>query len=215
MAQLPASVDGITQDLFEIIEHCAATPHLWESEEAAHRRAAFDLALISVMRNAMLRRSEAAELCWGHIRVHRQPGHVYASLTIPFSKTDKWGAGEACYLPIESLAALQDMARLSGRHPDRPTEPVFGISGRQISNRIQAACAHANLAGRYRGHSPRVGMCLDLFAHNTPLLGILLSGRWRVPSTVLRYLKTLTVADSPIAHVSAQREAGLDAGLLS
>ena len=48
-----------------------------------------------------------------------------------------------------------------------------------MANRIIAACQHAGLPGRFGGHSCRVGMAIDLATYNTPLVGVMQSGRWR------------------------------------
>ena len=50
----------------------------------------------------------------------------------------------------------------SRKRQTKPTDKIFGISERQIANRIQAAAEHAGLEGRFRGHSPRVGMAVQL-----------------------------------------------------
>ena len=47
-------------------------------------RAAFDLALIALMRDCLLRRSEAAAVTWGDIKIERRGlATWYGVLTIP------------------------------------------------------------------------------------------------------------------------------------
>ena len=196
-----AGVDGITRELFEVIELCAFLPAPGEWAEKTARRAAFDLALLSVMRDCMLRRSEAAALRWGDIGVNREPGKVHGVLQIPFSKTDQNGKGEVGYLSLESLAYLQDMAVLNGRDPLNKKELVFGICAKQVANRIAAACRHAGLSGHFSGHSCRVGMAMDLTMNNICLAAIMQAGRWRVPDTVIRYIRLIAVGDGPVAKV--------------
>ena len=116
---VPKGVDGITRELFEMIEAAAPRPMDGEWPDQTRRRAAFDLALISLMRDSLLRRSEAAAVTWGHIKVEHKPGHVYGVLTIPNSKTDQFGNGEVAYIHISTLARLQEMAVACGKDPER------------------------------------------------------------------------------------------------
>ena len=200
---LPAGVDGITRELFDIILASASRPRDGEWAEKTAHRAAFDAALISLMRDCLLRRAEAAAVKWGDIKVEITPGHAYGVLTIPFGKTDQFGNGQVGYIHISTLARLHEMAALRGRDISRPDELVFGIGEKQVSNRIKAACDHAGLLGRFSGHSCRVGMALDLATYNTPLVGIMQSGRWRIPKTVMRYIKSIAAGDNAVAQLHA------------
>ena len=197
----PVSVDGITREYFEMLEAAAWMPRLGEWDGKTARRAAFDVALVSLMRDCLLRRSEAAVVKWGDITVERMPGHVYGVLSIPFSKTDQFGSGAVGYVHIETLARLQEMAVRCGRDPSRDGQLVFGIGEKQVANRIIAACEHAGLPGRFGGHSCRVGMAVDLATHNTPLVGVMQSGRWRIPATVMRYIKSIAAGDGAVARL--------------
>ncbi len=198
---VPKGVDGITRELFEMIEASALRPKDGEWPEHTRSRAAFDLALIALMRDCLLRRSEAAAVTWGHIKVECKPGHVYGVLTIPFGKTDQYGNGEVAYIHISTLVRLQEMAVARGRDPSNPKQSVFGITGGQIARRIKQACEHAGLMGKFAGHSPRVGMAMDLATYNTPLVGIMQSGRWRIPATVMRYIRSIAVGDGAVARL--------------
>ena len=201
----PKGADGITREIFEMIEAAAPRPMDGEWPDQTRRRAAFDLALIALMRDCLLRRSEAAAATWGHIKVERKPGHVYGVLTIPNSKTDRFGNGEVAYIHVSTLARLQEMAVACGKNPNDPKQPVFGISPGQMARRIKKACAHAGLMGKFSGHSPRVGMAIDLASFDTPLVGVMQSGRWRIPSTVMRYIKSMAAGDSAVARMCRRR----------
>ena len=199
--RLPKGADGITRELFEMIEAAAPRPMDGEWPDQTRRRAAFDLALISLMRDSLLRRSEAAAVTWGDIKVERKPGHVYGALTIPNGKTDPYGNGEVAYIHISTLARLQEMAVACGRDPNNPKQLVFDMSPGQMARRIKKACAHAGLMGKFSGHSPRVGMAIDLATYDTPLVGVMQSGRWRIPSTVMRYIRSIAVGDGAVARL--------------
>ena len=203
---VPKGVDGITRELFEMIEVAAPRRMKGEWPDRTKRRAAFDLALIALMRDCLLRRAEAAAVTWGDIKVEWKPGHVYGVLTIPFGKTDQYGKGEVGYIDVSTLARLQQMAVACGKDTTKKNEPVFGnspdgMTAGQMARRIKKACAHAGLMGKFSGHSPRVGMAIDLATYNTPLVGIMQSGRWRIPSTVMRYIRSIAVGDGAVARL--------------
>ena len=155
-------VDGITRELFEIIELYAWRVADGESAEKVARRAAFDLALISLMRDCLLRRSEAAAVRWGDITIERSERGTHGALKIPFSKTDRRGKGEVGFVSIETLALLQDYAVLCGRDPHRLNDTIFGIGEKQVANRIKAACDRAGLGEGSRGIVAGLGWRLTL-----------------------------------------------------
>ena len=62
-----------------------------------------DIALISVMQDALLRRSEAAEVRWKHIATKPDGS---GRLTMPWSKTDQQGEGVVLYLGPPTMKAL-------------------------------------------------------------------------------------------------------------
>ena len=103
--RLPKGADGITRELFELIEAAAPRPMDGEWSERTMRRAAFDVALIALMRDCLLRRSEAAAVTWGDIKVEVTPGHVYGVLSIPHSKVDQAGKGDVVYVHVSTLAS--------------------------------------------------------------------------------------------------------------
>ncbi len=120
-----------------------------------------DIALISVMRDALLRRSEAAEVRWE--RIAPQPDGS-GRLTIPWSKTDQQGEGVVLYLGSPTMKAL---GRIRPRQRqmlerDKDEKGLFGLKAAAISERIAAAALAAGLGEGYSGHSCRVGMAVDL-----------------------------------------------------
>ena len=91
---------ALTAEALAAIRATAAAPRTGptgrtESPEAARIRGAVDVAIASVMRDAMLRRSEAAALEWADVEL-RPDGS--GRLTIRRSKTDQEGEGAVQYL---------------------------------------------------------------------------------------------------------------------
>ena len=129
-----------------------------------------DLVLLSLLRDGLLRRSEAAELRWSDAEFR---GDGAALLHIPQSKTDQEAEGVVLYIGRAAAGALQAI-RPAEESLDR-NGPVFGLSSRQIGRRVQAA----GLGDCFTGHSSRVGMAQDLAATGVELPALMTSGRWK------------------------------------
>ena len=163
-----------------------------ESREASHARGALDVALISVMRDAMLRRAEAAALNWSSIEIQSDcSGRLY----IDRSKTDQSGEGSIAYLSPATMDALSRIPR------NGETDSVFGLSASQICRRIQAAAAAAGLGEGFSGHSPRVGMAIDLTRAGTDLTSLMNAGRWQSPRMPARYVRGETAGHNAVARL--------------
>ena len=153
-----------------------------ESRGRAFKRARVDVALIATMRDGMLRRSEAAALRWADV-AFRADGS--ARVTVRRSKSDQEGEGAVLYIGKAAATALQV---IRPRDAFTGARPIFGIrSGRSVSNRIRAAAKAARLDGNYSGHSPRVGMAVDLAAAGVGLPALQVAGRWASPAMPGRY----------------------------
>ena len=154
-----------------------------EAEKTARRRGAVDIAICSVMRDAMLRRSEAAELRWGDVEF-RSDGS--GRVMVHRSKTDQEGRGVILFIGTDAAESLK---RIQPGDWD-PAARVFGVTtGRSISNRLAAMAKAAGLGDGFSGHSPRVGMATDLVAAGASLAAVQVAGRWksaRMPATYAR-----------------------------
>ena len=127
-----------------------------------------DVALLSVLRDGLLRRSEVAALTWGDVEL-RDNGS--ALLQVRRSKTDPEGV--VLYIgreAAEALRAIRPVVQLLDLNV-----PVFGLSARQIGRRVKAA----GLGERFTGHSGRVGMAQDLVRNGVELLALMSAGRWK------------------------------------
>ncbi len=86
--------EPLTAEVLEKIRDTACIPRKtdrgMERPSNARRRGLVDIALISVMRDALLRRSEAAAVLWKHIATEPDGS---GRLTIPSSKTDQLAEG--------------------------------------------------------------------------------------------------------------------------
>ena len=120
-----------------------------ESADTARRRAALDLAIIGVLADGGLRRSEAAALAWGDVELWADGT---GRLTIQKGKNQAEPATVA--VTAATARALRDI-----RSDDvDPAVPVFGLTGETLANRVRAAARAAGLGDGFTGHSGRIGM---------------------------------------------------------
>ena len=172
----PRQARGLREEGLLAIIDTARMPKVYpsgrtESSRGARWRGAVDIAIVSVMRDALLRRCEAANLRWADVKFRRDGS---SRVVIRRSKTSN--APAVLYVGVRATAALN---RIRPRKA-APGARVFGVQrGRTISLRIAAMCREAGLGEGFSGHSPRVGMTQDLTANGAGLVAIMNAGRWK------------------------------------
>ena len=193
-------VAPIDQDAFDAIIEAAPTRKEHETPHQAANRSAFDKALLSFSIDILARPEITAAAERRHIEQTRNGKHV---LFIPHSKTDQTHQGVYGFLTERTMEFLEEMFA-SRKRQTKPTDKIFGISERQISNRIRAAAEHAGLEGdglnaRFRGHSPRVGMAVQLAIEGRTIAQIKHVGRWKSDTTVMDYIRGIIAERNAIA----------------
>ncbi len=149
-----------------------------------------DMAIVSLMACAGLRRSEVAALDWSH--VEGQPdgsGRVLVNL----SKTDQEGDGAVVAV---TSAAMRDLERWAGLQGQDRNGSVFGLSDRQISRRVAACAKAAGLGDGFSGHSGRVGMAVTMLRKQAPSAAIMRQGRWTSERMISRYGRNETASEA-------------------
>ena len=101
-----------------------------ESAETAQRRAALDLAIIGVLADGGLRRSEAAAMIWGDVELWADGT---GRLTIQRGKNQV----EPTTVAVTSATA-RALREIRPEDTD-PTAPVFGLTGEALANRVRGA----------------------------------------------------------------------------
>ena len=139
-----------------------------------------DQALLLVMRWAMLRPSEAADLRWGDLDKER------GLLCIRRSKTDQEGKGAWFRLPDPCWKALDDLWKYRRGWARLPDSRVFLLAATSVSRRIRLLGILAGMEG-VSGHSLRRGMAVDLVHRGESIPEIMAAGRWKSPEMVARY----------------------------
>jgi len=168
-----------------------------ERPETALARGLQDIAVISLMRDAMLRVSEVADLTWQDIEA---VGDGSGRLLVRRSKTDSEGEGVVLFVSVETMAALDRW-----RSAAQIDSTIFGLRPNQITKRIRQAAMSAGLGKGFSGHSPRVGMAQDLARAGTELTSLMTAGRWRSSSMPARYTRNETAARGAVAQYYASR----------
>ena len=201
----PRQARALTVEGLEAIRRTAHRPRSGptgrtESAAAARRRGDMDIAIASVMRDAMLRRSEACELRWGSM-VLRPDGT--GRVTVRRSKTN--AASVVLYVGPESTEALR---RIRPGNVAR-SQRVFGLrSGQAISNRLAAMARAAGLGEGFSGHSPRVGMARDLTAAGTGLTALMVAGRWKSERMPAHYCRAEKAGRGAVARFYGDQKSG-------
>ena len=139
----------------------------FETAEQAAERGKFDLALVAVLSDGGLRRSEAAALTWGYVQ-HWEDGS--GRITVVRSKTDVEAQGATVAITPAAMQALSAIRPTGGGGGEK----VFGLSESQIARA-------AGLSDRefFSGHSGRVGMARRMAQNGAPTHEIERQGRWK------------------------------------
>ena len=156
-----------------------------------------DIAIASVMRDGLLRRSDAAEAAWEDLT--REPDKS-GRLLVRRSKRDPEGIGMVLFpspQTMEDLDAIRDERAGVG---DR----IFGLSAWQIHRRLRAAAKAAGLGENFSGHSARVGMAQDLAQAGIDLPALMTAGRWSSPTMPARYTRAQLAGRGAVARYYGQ-----------
>lgn len=189
--------DALTAEVLDAIRSTACKPRRGrggrlEGQESARCRGNLDIALISLMRDAMLRVSEAAALTWRDIATETEGT---GRLLIRRSKTDAEGDGSIAFLSSQTMKMLREIKNGRAR-----SDSVFGLRPNQISKRIKQAAQAAGLGDGFSGHSPRVGMARDLARIGIELPSLMNAGRWRTPSMPAHYIRNESAGRGAVAQ---------------
>ena len=153
------------------------------------------LTLLSLMRDCLLRRSEASAARWRDISLEADGT---GRLTIPRSKTDQEGKGAVLFVSKRTMERLWEI------RPDFPVpgERIFDWSPGWIGHTIAKLAEAAGLKGDYSGHSPRIGMAQDLARLGASLPEIQNTGRWKSPTMPALYIRNIKAGEAAVAKYS-------------
>ena len=178
LARPQRQAGALTADVLAVIRLTAVQPRRRgrgiETSEQAAERSKFDLALVAVLSDGGLRRSEASSLTWGDVqRWDDGSGRI----TVIRSKTDIEAQGAVVAITPAAMRAL-DAIRPAGVGS---VEKVFRLSESQIARRVKVIAKAAGLPDWefFSGHSGRVGMARRMAQNGAPTHEIERQGRWK------------------------------------
>ena len=178
----------------EALEQIVATAHNprklgrgLETPGTARERAVQDIAIAYILSDCGLRVSEAAALTWGDVS---EDGLIF----IRRSKTDQMGEGAHVGLTEQGYAAL--LAYRADRSPhNQPTNRIFPMQGRRISERVKAMAKAAGLGDGYSGHSGRIGFSIRAARRGLTVSETMNAGRWKGVGMLARYQQQMTAGE--------------------
>ena len=188
---------GLTAQALETINKTLYLPRIskggnYETRATARKRATVDNGLMSLMRDGLLRSSEAADLIWDDLE---EGDYGTGRLNIKRSKTDQEGEGFGAFVSRRTMRLLSAM-----REDAQPTDGIFGLHRNQISNRIKRAAQTAGLGDDFSGHSPRIGMAQDLAQYGTEMHRLMVEGRWKSSRMPAHYTQHIIISRRAVAQ---------------
>lgn len=167
---------ALTSDALAAVRATASLPRRRgrgiETPDQARARGAVDVAICAVLRDAMLRRSEAAALRWADVEF-RSDGSARLSVV-----RAKGGADDLPQVAYAGPGAAKALRNIRPADVD-PAARVFGLGPAQIARRVRDAAKAAGLEGAFSGHSGRVGMARDLVAAGASVAAVQVAGAWK------------------------------------
>ena len=153
-----------------------------------------DAAMITTMRDAMLRGGEAAALRLSSVVWMPDCGAV---LDLGVTKT-----GPERYRPRLRPTTQHRLARWIADGHRHDGGPLFELaSTKAVARRIAQLARVAGLGGPYSGHSIRRGAAHDLFDSGESLPAIMRLGRWRSAQTATGYADELGDGPHPALDI--------------
>ena len=199
--------DPLTADDVAAIIATASIPRRtgrgMESEADAADRGAADRAIVAVLFQGGLRRSEAAALRWADVQDAADGRGIV--VYVRRSKTDQDGtAADVRYLKNGCAAALRQLrdrltVQRSGLRPDGTAQVLGGINGQSIARRLTAAASAAGIEGRITGHSGRVGLAVELTRRGAPEQATAKAGGWKSSRMVAHYAAAVAAEQGAVA----------------
>ena len=170
---------ALTADVLAVIRLTAVQPRKRgrgiETAEQAAERGKFDLALVAVLSDAGLRRSEASSLTWGDVqRWDDGSGRI----TVIRSKTDVEAQGAVVAITPAAMQAL-DAIRPAGVGGEVKVFGLVGVADRPAGEGDSEGCGAGLNWEFFSGHSGRVGMARRMAQNGAPTHEIERQGRWK------------------------------------
>ena len=163
-----------------------------------------DIAVISVLREGLLRRGECAAL---RVRDFSREPDGSGRLQITRSKTDQEGLGRTLFLGKQTADSVTRWLNMAPADGDAPlfrrirrgghVQPI-GLAGEAVHKIVRERGKAAGIDG-LSGHSGRVGMAQSLVSSGASIGEVAVAGRWSSPNMVVHYASRQAAAQSAVA----------------
>ena len=163
-----------------------------------------DIAVISVLREGLLRRGECAAL---RVRDFSREPDGSGRLQITRSKTDQEGLGRTLFLGKQAADSVVKWLNAAPANGDAPLfrrirrgghVQSIGLAGEAVHKIVRERGKAAGIDG-LSGHSGRVGMAQSLVSNGAGIGEVAVAGRWSSPSMVVHYASRQTVGQGAVA----------------
>lgn len=175
-----------------------------EDPDRALDRGLEDRVIVGLLRDGLLRPSEAASVRWRDLK---QAEDGSGRLTLRVSDTESDDNAPAIWLSPQTMRdinALREYMRYAWGL-GRPEQRVLSVSAAGVARRLAAAGKAAGLETRLTGQSGRVGMARDLIARGASVDEVMKAGRWSTPTEIVRYTQDLTAEENAVARWYAEQ----------
>ena len=179
------TADALTADALTRVREILRIPRRGregrlESAETTQHLADLDLAIIGVLADGGLRRSEAAVITWADVELWPD-----GTGRITVQKGKNQVQPETVAVTMATARALRDIQP----NDADPAAQVFGLTGEALANRVRAAARAAGMGDGFTGHSGRIGIARRMVAAGAPNAAVQRQGRWKHSDMVARYTR--------------------------
>ena len=183
----------LTSNDLALIRETAYRPRPRESGAEAAERAHLTIALISLMRDAMLSSGAASRVSWGDISESAD-----GTGALRLERRDR--QPETRFISEETMRALFAMSCEKAKDAR-----IFALGSKKISRLIADAAKYAGLGPRYGRLSPRFGMAADMIMAGETLFSVMAAGGWSDDRTLKHHLRKELAMTGPTAKHSQGR----------
>ena len=172
-------VDPITAAEYELIVQTAQQSEPQGAPQQVTLPGAVDVAVIGLMRDALLMTNQAAAARWCDLQ--REEDGSGRLINIRSSRTDGSGMDHVAYVSAGTMAALDEMWNIQRElGMDATDNRLFQMGSDQLRQRIKKTCEAAGLEGNYSAYSPRNGMVQDLSRSGVSRIDLMQAKRWKI-----------------------------------
>jgi len=144
----------------------------------------------------------------------------FATIVIRRSKTDQEGRGATVPIPADAMRHLAKWitaARITDGALFRAVRHSGSIGGaldpgavarifKTMATAAKLKLPDGQAPPRISGHSTRIGAAQDMMRYKETLAAIMVSGRWKSPEMVGRYVREQEARDSAASRIAAERK---------